>query len=88
MRKANNQAGFVVLARTWVERFFAWINRNRRLAKTWNRQSHPQRPSSTPPALSSCYDDWNVNEPTRARLKPSQIGRSVISRNSGKDSTC
>ena len=29
-----NQVGFAVIARRWVvERFFAWINRNRRLAK-------------------------------------------------------
>ena len=34
VRKADNQVGFVVIARRWVvERFFAWINRNRRLAK-------------------------------------------------------
>ena len=34
VRKADNQAGFQVIARRWVvERFFAWINRNRRLAK-------------------------------------------------------
>ena len=33
-RKADNQVGFAVIARRWVvERFFAWINRNRRLAK-------------------------------------------------------
>ena len=32
--KIADQAGFVVLPRLWVvERFFAWINRNRRLAK-------------------------------------------------------
>ena len=34
VRKADNQVGFAVVARRWVvERFFAWINRNRRLAK-------------------------------------------------------
>lgn len=34
VRKADNQVGFTVIARRWVvERFFAWINRNRRLAK-------------------------------------------------------
>jgi putative transposase len=34
VRRSDKQVGFVVLARRWVvERFFAWINRNRRLAK-------------------------------------------------------
>ena len=34
VRKSDNQVGFAVIARCWVvERFFAWINRNRRLAK-------------------------------------------------------
>lgn len=34
VRKKPDQVGFVVLPRRWVvERFFAWINRNRRLAK-------------------------------------------------------
>jgi transposase len=34
VRKADNHVGFAVIARRWVvERFFAWINRNRRLAK-------------------------------------------------------
>jgi transposase len=34
VRKKHDQTGFVLLPRRWVvERFFAWINRNRRLAK-------------------------------------------------------
>ena len=34
VRKQADQVGFVLLPRRWVvERFFAWINRNRRLAK-------------------------------------------------------
>ena len=34
VKKHPDQAGFAVLPRRWVvERFFAWINRNRRLAK-------------------------------------------------------
>jgi putative transposase len=34
VRKLPDQVGFAVLSRRWVvERFFAWINRNRRLAK-------------------------------------------------------
>ncbi len=34
VRKIADQVGFIVLPRRWVvERFFAWINRNRRLAK-------------------------------------------------------
>ena len=34
VKEQPDQSGFVVLPRRWVvERFFAWINRNRRLAK-------------------------------------------------------
>jgi putative transposase len=34
VRKPKGQVGFAVHARRWVvERFFAWIGRNRRLAK-------------------------------------------------------
>ena len=36
--KAEGQVGFAVIARRWVvERFLAWINRNRRLAKDFER---------------------------------------------------
>lgn len=34
VRKADNQLGFAVIAQRWVvDRFFAWISRNRRFAK-------------------------------------------------------
>ncbi len=34
VNRITGQTGFVVLSRRWVvERFFAWIDRNRRLAK-------------------------------------------------------
>jgi hypothetical protein len=36
VRKSDNQVGFAVIARRWmVERFFASINRNSRLAKNF-----------------------------------------------------
>ena len=38
VRRADGQVGFAVIARRWVvERFLAWINRNRRLAKDFER---------------------------------------------------
>jgi transposase len=50
VRRLADQVGFQVLPRRWVvERFFAWINRNRRLAKDFEGTSLRPRPSSTPP---------------------------------------
>jgi transposase len=44
VRKIADQVGFVVLPRRWVvERFFAWINRNRRLAKDFEATIHSAR---------------------------------------------
>ena len=38
VRRADGQVSFAVIARRWiVERFLAWINRNRRLAKDFER---------------------------------------------------
>jgi transposase len=50
VRKIADQVGFVVLPRRWVvERFFAWINRDRKLAKDFEATIDSARPSSTPP---------------------------------------
>ena len=56
VRKNPDQVGFAVQPRRWVvERFFAWINRNRRLAKTSRQPSNPPRPSSTLPPSSDRF---------------------------------
>ena len=45
VRKADGQVGFAVIARRWVvERFFAWINRNRRLAKDFEASTGSAEP--------------------------------------------
>jgi hypothetical protein len=63
VKKLAGQVGFVVLPKRWVvERFFAWINRNRCLAKDFEATSPPPRPSSTPPPSCSSQDDWPSHE--------------------------
>ena len=52
VRKNPDQIGFAVQPRRWVvERFFAWIGRNRRLAKDFEE---PLDPPSLPLAASTC----------------------------------
>lgn len=69
VRKQPDQVSFAVLPRRWmVERFFAWINRNRRLAKDFEAQSVPPRPSSTPLPPCCSYADWHGRHEFRNRL--------------------
>ena len=69
VHKPDGQVGLAVHARRWVvERFFAWINRNRRLAKDVRQPSPRLRPSSTPLPLSCCCDDWPVVKSIRDEL--------------------
>ena len=54
VRKLADQVGFQVLPRRWVvERFFAWINRNRGSQRI-SRQRSPRPPPSSMPPASCC----------------------------------
>ena len=69
VRKSPDQVGFAVQPRRWVvERFFAWINRNRRLAKDFEATIASARPSSTPPPSCSSSADWPEPHDFRNRL--------------------
>ncbi len=60
-RKSDNQIGFAVITRRWVVgRFFAWLNRNRRLAKDFEATIKSVEAISTPPQAFSRYDGWPV----------------------------
>ena len=55
VKRSDTARGFVLLPRRWVvERTFAWLNRNRRLAKDVEATIESSVPGSTSPASSSC----------------------------------
>jgi len=68
--KPPDQVGFAVLPRRWVvERFFAWISRNRRLAKDFEATINSAATFLyAPPPSCSLSGDWPANHEFRNRL--------------------
>ena len=69
MAKAPNQVGFAVQPRRWVvERFFAWINRNRRLAKDFEATIASARAFLYAASVMLLVRDWPEPHDFRNRL--------------------
>jgi transposase len=69
VKKQPDQTGFVVLLRRCVvERYFAWINRNRRLAKDFEATIKSAASSATPRPPCSSSGDWQEQHDFQNRL--------------------
>ena len=69
VRKSPDQVGFAVQPRRWVvERFFAWINRNRRLAKDFEATIAAARAFLYAASVMLLSADWPEPHDFRNRL--------------------